>query len=229
MDRNEIIDFVRRIVDQEMFGRRMDSYDIDRIDFLAAAVTSARYAQRRMARVARLPDNWALLELGLREAPRDGLILEFGVASARTTNFLAELTEATVYGFDTFNGLPEDWRPGFGRGSFAMDALPEVRSNVELVVGLFDRTLPAFCDAHPGPVAFVHIDCDLYSSTQTVFGCLRSRIQSGTVIVFDEYFNYPGWERHEFKAFREFIASAGLAYRYIGIVPSHQQVAVRIL
>jgi hypothetical protein len=58
---------------------------------------------------------------------------------------------------------------------------------------------------------------------------MKNRIRNGTVILFDEYFNYPGWELHEFKAFQEFIAHTGLSYRYIGVVPSHQQVAVKII
>jgi hypothetical protein len=48
----------------------------------------------------------------------------------------------------------------------------------------------------------------------------------GTIIVFDEYFNYPNWEEHEYKAFQEFIGESGLGYRYLGF--ARQQVAVRI-
>ena len=65
---DELIQFVKGVVDTHMFGRRLDSYDIDRIDFLAAAVTSARYAQQRMRKVARLPDDLALLDHALRQA-----------------------------------------------------------------------------------------------------------------------------------------------------------------
>jgi hypothetical protein len=51
---------------------------------------------------------------------------------------------------------------------------------------------------------------------------------SGTIIIFDEYFNYPGWEVGEFKAFAEFVAEKNVSYRYIAYVPNHQQVAVVI-
>ena len=77
-------------------------------------------------------------------------------------------------------------------------------------------------------VAFLHVDCDLYSSTKDIFENLGDRVKSGTVIVFDEYMNYPGWKYHEWKAFHEFISSSKLKYQYIGLVPSHQQVAVVI-
>ncbi len=216
-------------VELQLLGQRLDSYDIDRIGFLAAAVTSSTYAQKHMRTTARYRDDLALLaaSLALRTVP--GLVLEFGVASARTTNFIAGQVTGTVYGFDGFEGLPEDWRPGFRRGAFAMSALPDVRANVELVVGWFDRTLPGFLDAHPEPASFIHVDCDLYSSTATILSQMRDRIVPGTILVFDEYFNYPGWEMHEFRAFAEFAQSAGRAYEYIGLVPDHQQVAVRIL
>jgi hypothetical protein len=46
--------------------------------------------------------------------------------------------------------------------------------------------------------------------------------------VFDEYFNYPGWQQHEVRAFAEYCRANAVTYQYIGLVPHHQQVAVRI-
>ena len=60
-----------------------------------------------------------------------------------------------------------------------------------------------------------------------MFTPLADRIQNGCIIVFDEYFNYPGWEEGEHKAFKEFLMSHGLTYSYIGYANS-QQVAVKI-
>jgi hypothetical protein len=74
----------------------------------------------------------------------------------------------------------------------------------------------------------VHVDCDLYSSTQTVFRHLKDRIVPGTVIAFDEFFNYPGWQDGEAKAFREFIESSGRRFEYLGYVATSQQLAVKI-
>ncbi|MEO1650873.1 MAG: class I SAM-dependent methyltransferase, partial [Pseudomonadota bacterium] len=70
------------------------------------------------------------------------------------------------------------------------------------------------------------IDCDLYSSTVTVFENFADRIKPGSVIVFDEYFNYPNWQAHEHKAFCEFVAKHDTSFRYIAY--SVQQVAVII-
>jgi hypothetical protein len=72
----------------------------------------------------------------------------------------------------------------------------------------------------------MHIDCDLFSSTQTIFRLLVDRIVPGTVILFDEYFNFPNWENHEYKAFQEFVAKQGIKYTYLGF--ARQQVAVQI-
>jgi hypothetical protein len=48
----------------------------------------------------------------------------------------------------------------------------------------------------------------------------------GTIILFDEYFNYPNWEQHEYKALQEFVKARGIAYRYLAF--ARQQVAIRI-
>ena len=97
-------------------------------------------------------------------------MLEFGIYQGRTVDFIAERLPPgqVVFGFDLFAGLPENWRPGFGKGTFAA-AIPEVCPNVRLVAGLFENTLPPFLAAHAGrPVAFIHVDCGLYTSARTV-------------------------------------------------------------
>jgi len=166
----------------------------------------------------------------MEKAPltNDKLICEFGVYSGYTINHIASLTEQTVYGFDSFEGLPERWRDGFGKGHFKVTALPKVLPNVVLIKGWFDETLPEFIKDHDESMAFLHVDCDLYSSARTIFEVLELRIRPGGVIVFDEYFNYPGWEEGEFKAFHEFLKRTGLGYEYISYNRLGEQVAVKI-
>jgi hypothetical protein len=169
-----------------------------------------------------------LLSYALSNVTIPGIFCEFGVASGNTINHIARVArERQIHGFDGFVGLPEDWRDGFPSGTFA-GKIPAVEPNVKLHVGLFSETLPKFVSALQEDVAFLHVDCDLYSSTKDIFENLGDRVKSGTVIVFDEYMNYPGWKYHEWKAFHEFISSSKLKYQYIGLVPSHQQVAVVI-
>jgi hypothetical protein len=57
---------------------------------------------------------------------------------------------------------------------------------------------------------------------------MKDLIVAGTVLVFDEYYNYPNWREHEFKAFQEFIAETGKSYRYIGFSTLQGQVAAQI-
>lgn len=172
-----------------------------------------------------------LLELALSKVQIDGLNLEFGTGwKAKSINFLAERIKGTLHGFDSFEGLPEPWFGKLGKGTFSTNGqLPIVRENVKLHPGWFDKTLPKFAATYEGQIAFMHIDCDLYSSTKIVFDILGDRISSGTVIQFDEYFNYPGWRNHEYKAFQEFVDNRGVKYEYLGYCASGFAVAVIIL
>lgn len=146
----------------------------------------------------------------------DGMILEFGVRTGHTANLLARANrKRTVHGFDSFDGLPEAWT-GYtmDRGTFGGEGIPTVEPNVELHIGWFDDTLPEFLARHEGPVALVHIDSDLYSSAKTVLDNLAPRCRPGTLIVFNEYFNYPNWRAHEFRAFQEFCEEYRVTYAY---------------
>lgn len=168
----------------------------------------------------------ATLEHALSLAPPDGMALEFGVATGGTLTVIAAARKnEQVFGFDSFQGLPEDWRTNIPAGTFKVDQVPDV-PGAELVVGLFADTLPDFFASHHGPVAFMHLDADLYSSTVTVLEHVGPRLQPGSVIVFDEYFNYPGWEQHEHRAWQEFVTKSGIEFEYVAYTRDHEQVAV---
>ena len=151
----------------------------------------------------------------LKSKLKDGLILEFGVDEGKSINQIAKLfSNRTVYGFDTFTGLPEDWSI-LPKGHFNHDGkLPEVESNVKLIKGLIEETLPPFKNLNSDSIALLHIDADLYSSAKTVLTELQDQIQD-TFIVFDNYWNYPNWQQEEHKAFTEFIADTGKKFDYI--------------
>lgn len=160
------------------------------------------------------------LEYVLKEGMvnQDGLWLEFGVASGRTINLICKYRKkGVVYGFDSFEGLPEYWRSGYPKGTFKQAKVPEVKSNAVLKKDLFADTLPQFILAQrTEPVSLLHIDCDLYSSTQTVLSYLGSRLTKGSIIVFDELIDYPGFEKHELKAFYEFGRLGTHKFQWIG-------------
>ncbi|MEI4281337.1 class I SAM-dependent methyltransferase [Klenkia terrae] len=192
------------------------------------AETTATFVHEQMERATPHFAKDETMAAALAAVDVTGLYLEFGVASGGTLRQIASTAPAgAVFGFDSFEGLPEKWRAGFEVGAFAMEALPEVEG-AELVVGWFDQTLPAFLAAHPEPVAFLHLDADLYSSTVTVLEALQDRLQVGTVVMFDEYFNYPGWEEHEHRAWVEFVDRAGVQFEYLGFTADDEQLSLRI-
>jgi len=196
---------------------------------LAAVLDGAEYAAEHMRGALASSDKDEILLRGIDHAPHDGLFLEFGVWSGRTINLIAERVNTIVHGFDSFQGLPEDWQPGYHRGSFDTHGrVPYVRPNVMLHTGWFHETLPEFITKCDTSIAFLHIDCDLYSSTKTVLEYLGDRLRPGSVIVFDEYFNYPGWRNHEYRAFQELQQERSLQYRYLAYNTAEWNVAVQI-
>ena len=218
---------------KRLLGMYTDVIDTEFTAVRLASEESARYALEHMRTTPNFDTDYDLHDWVVAQIdPKltDGLVLEFGVATGRTLRHFARLLpNKTVYGFDGFCGLPEDWTSRMPRGFFARRTRPRVHRNCQLVVGWFENTLPQFVAQHAQPVALLHIDSDLYSSAVTVLENLRTRIVPGTVIVFDEYINYPGWQLDEFKAWQEFVAEHQVKYEYIGRVSRHQKVAVRVL
>ncbi len=198
-------------------------------DVLALQETT-RFVLDEMPGLPRYPNPHDTLRHGLDlvgETP--GMALEFGVGQGTTLRIIAErCTGRKVVGFDVFSGLPETWRSDFPAGTFKQESLPEV-PGAELVVGLFEDTLPGFVAENDGPVAFLHLDADLYSSTRTVLDALGRRLRPGSVVVFDEYFNYPGWQDHEHKAWMEFVEQTGITYRWEAYSLDHEQLVATVL
>ena len=157
--------------------------------------------------------------MNLQHKP-DTLWLEFGVASGYTINYISRFTNDKVFGFDSFEGLPEKWRDGFDVGAFSRNGnLPIVNDNVVLIKGWFNETLENFIKTQNKKVSFIHMDADLYSSTKYIFNTLKDYIDTDCVIVFDELVNYPGFDGDtgELKAFYEFITENEVDYEWIGM------------
>ena len=196
---------------------------------LRALADTVDYIDERMPDAVGFETQKDVTEYALKQVLVKGHYLEFGVFTGGTIRFMAKrVAGAVIHGFDSFEGLPEDWG-GFQLGKAAFDVggkLPSVPDNVKLYRGWFSQSLPPWCASNAGPIAFMHIDCDLYSSTKTIFDLLGDRLQPGTIILFDEYFNYANWRNHEFKAFQELVAERKLTYTYLAY--ARQQVAVRI-
>jgi hypothetical protein len=195
---------------------------------LEAKQQTLEYIKANMIDAPYFEKHQALVQYTLEQVSTDGLSLEFGVGRGKSMRWIAPMVDGTVYGFDSFDGIQEYWN-GNPVGAFAQKKLPKVRDNVEFEIGYFDATLPGFLDKHRDPVAFLHVDCDLYSSTVTIFDALGPRLQPGAIVLFDEYYNFHRWQQHEFKAFQEYVERSGVDYEYIAFSVTGQQVSVRIL
>lgn len=142
--------------------------------------------------------------------------LEFGVwqgVSMRAWSTLLKNAESRLHGFDSFMGLPEDWRAGFSKGHFNTGGLlPNIEDpRAELFKGWFHETLPGYTlPLHD--VLVVNIDADLYLPARYVLDFLAPHLRPGDFLYFDE-FHIP---RDEARAFREFVRNSGIAFSLFG-------------
>lgn len=165
------------------------------------------------------------LKLALNMAPA-GLALEFGVFKGTSLRHLAASFPGRKFvGFDSFEGLPEPWVRSddstYEAGHFAVAQLPLVPPNTELVKGFFDQSLPGWLQDNPGPVGFVHIDCDLYGGAIYLLRTLTERLVNGAVIVFDELSDwqetgvYGRWREGEWRALGEWLEEFDFRFRIL--------------
>lgn len=217
---------------KQLLNMHTDVIDYDATAVRLASESSARYMIANMRAVPNFDTDYDYHDWLLRTQLNGvGAFLEFGVATGRTINHIARIhQDHFIHGFDSFEGLPEDWTSRMPKGFFARHRLPKVRDNVKLYVGWFDNTLLSWkANYGNAPIQFLHIDSDLYSSAVTILETLKDNIVPGTVIAFDEYINYPGWELDEFRAWQEHVAKYNIKYEYIGRVSKHQKVAIRVI
>jgi hypothetical protein len=151
-------------------------------------------------------------------ATMKGHILDLGVYKGASTRALARaFPDRTIHGFDSFEGLPDDWSHAVS-GTFGdvQGAFPEVPSNVMLYKGWFDETLGPWARKHDDqPIALMRVDCDIYSSAKMIFDELGHLVRPGTWILFDELIGYRGWQGHEYRAFQEFLKRTNFDVQWI--------------
>jgi O-methyltransferase len=157
--------------------------------------------------------------------------LEFGVykgASIRRWCGANTHPDSRFFGFDSFEGLPEDWS-GVSKGAFTTSGKPPDIDDprVRFVVGWFQESLPGFLADYPrmpNRPLIIHNDCDLYSSTLCCLASINAFIQPGTIIIFDEFDDVL----HEYRARTNYASAFMRTYRIAGAVDGFCQVAVEI-
>ncbi|HEX3881638.1 MAG TPA: class I SAM-dependent methyltransferase [Stellaceae bacterium] len=229
----------KQALSKHFYRRFTEKYFAHDVNFelqMMARHDAALYIRQNMPGANMYADRWRLLAAAVDAAPRQGMVLEFGVEKGASANFIAGRIAgrgdgAVVDAFDSFEGLPESWHGTYEtRGKFNLDGrVPRLLPNVRVHRGWFDATLPGFRQAAEATrIALLHIDCDIYSSTRTVFDNVGDLLRPGSIVVFDEYFNYHGWELHEFKAWGEFVSARRVKYTYRGFCGQGGQVFLRI-
>lgn len=146
-------------------------------------------------------------------------VLEFGVGSGNTTKIIREIfgDKFSFFGFDSFEGLPEDWTGTVhSKGAFSTDGVIPDIEDVKFFKGWFEDTIPKYLK-EADIIALLHVDCDLYSSTKTIFNALHPYIKTGTLIAFDEWcYNFnPECDDHEQKAFYEYVDEYNVKFKFI--------------
>jgi len=205
--------------------------DYARMAKILSVIDAARFLEEHFPSAQNLGGRENLLRHACCSVAMDGDVLEFGVMGGQTLTILCdEFNDRIVHGFDSFNGLPEDWTHDSPIGTYSMEGRlpPHLPSNAKLHIGLFENTLPKYLVSTDAPVALLHIDSDLYSSARTALFGLAPRLRAGSMIVFDEFLNYPGWRQHEYRAFTEFVEAFDVEFRYFSFASSYLSVAVRL-
>jgi len=165
----------------------------------------------------------------LKNAPQSSTFTEFGVYNGKSINHMSSIRpDCHFHGFDSFDGLPENWTKKFQKGHFKTDiGTLTFNKNVKIYVGMFSDTIQ---NAVELPHIYgVHIDCDLGSSTTFVLDALsKNIINSKSYILFDELYNYKGYERHEFKSLLEWSNKENVNFEVLAHNALSQQVLIKI-
>ena len=157
--------------------------------------------------------------------------LEFGVYEGASLSLWCSLNKNPIsrfFGFDSFEGLPEDWRSGKPKGAFSTGGKPPEFADprVRIVVGWFQRSLPGFIASYRRQNQMViHVDCDLYSSTLYCLTSLDHLIAPGTLILFDEFYD----SIHEYRALTDYCSAYMREYKLIARTEGTAQAATTIL
>ncbi len=190
-------------------GRRMTLAHLCRLRIALGALEQGHWLADATTAVPNLPDRFAVFAEALRRTRgARPLYLEFGVYRGRTLRWWSQhltLPTARLVGFDSFEGLPEDWRFDASRGWFDPGGLPRFDDpRVSLVAGWFEQTLPGWGPPDHDQL-IVNVDCDLYASAACVLNWLEPHLRLGTLVYFDDLLDRDD----ELRAVREWAARHG--------------------
>ena len=160
-------------------------------------------------------NRWALFDAAVARADRNRPMYEFGVWMGNSFRYLIDSFPAG-FGFDTFEGLPENWH-GLPPGTYSsFGQVPNILG-ADFITGEFRDTLPGFFGEARPMAGLINFDADLYSSTMTALTHAAPVIDDRTVLIFDELIVNRNWEQDEFRALREFCEANKLSYEVFAV------------
>lgn len=192
---------------------------------IKAKISSADFVSRNLEGALLFSTRAAIQDYAADEASaREGVVLEMGVFDGGSINRMARrmwLQDAKrkVYGLDSFKGLEESWSSTDHHGRFDVGGVPPkgIDSKIHLIHGRVEEVLEHFLHTENPTFALIHFDMDLYAPTKFALTKLLPHLSSGTLILFDELYGYPGWEFGEYKALSELVPTD--KYRYLAFGP----------
>ena len=173
---------------------------------------------------------YAILKSQENDKEQNHYYLEFGVFNGLSINYLSQFLKTNIYGFDSFEGLKEDWKGSIlEAGYFDLKGKkPSVNKNVKLIKGFVQDTLSNFLsEIKNSKINFVHIDLDTYESSKFVLQSLKPYLNNGAIILFDELYNYSGWDEGEYKALQEVFKET--EYKFLAFSKTSCQAVVQII
>jgi len=215
--------------------------DSEKLRYLAYLPKLEAWRRLRAASVPEFGDRLALYDHVHSTVLGGGPLtyLEFGVYRGDSIRYWSQLDRhpsSRFVGFDTFTGLPDDWRGftgGQSKGTFDVGGrAPDVLdSRVSFVTDLFQDTLAGFLAGHAlQPPLVVHVDCDLYSSALYLLARCDDALVPGSLVLFDEFSSILD----EFRSLEDYCSAFQRSYEVVGVVPRgpefsyYQQIAIRM-
>jgi hypothetical protein len=154
---------------------------------------SIRDLQKKFTKIAPLNNRYDVLDVSIALSVIDGVNLEFGVWTGDSLRYASQKFKNKQFiGFDKFENME----------------LPHFNDNVALMSGVFEKTLNKWKEDNSSKASFVHIDADTYDPCKYVLFNINDRIVPGTVIQFDELFEFKDnhkdkWYKGEWLALAE--------------------------
>jgi O-methyltransferase len=157
--------------------------------------------------------------------------LEFGVFQGDSIRLWVNLNthkDSRFFGFDSFEGLPVEWRAGQEKGHFDVHGLtPRIDDQrVNFVKGWFENTIPPFVRGFSRKSRLLlHLDADLYGSTMLALLYFEPFMSPGTLLLFDEFYD----RNHEFKALMDWQKITRRNFRIVAQMENYGKICVELL